>query len=62
MLVLLAGDRDRKHMSPKCSFCGKETRRGVAGPTPTVFICAECIALASRILSTADAHEGPDEH
>jgi hypothetical protein len=34
---------------PRCSFCQRETFRGVAGPTPAVFICFDCIDLAAEI-------------
>ena len=47
--------------SIRCSFCGKpatEVERIVAGPTPAVAICSECIALCAQIIAEED---GPPE-
>jgi ATP-dependent Clp protease ATP-binding subunit ClpX len=44
----------------RCSFCGKrgdEVRSIVAGPTPAVAICGECVALCSEII--AEERGGP---
>jgi hypothetical protein len=38
----------------RCSFCGKrgdEVRSIVAGPTPDVAICNECIGLCAEIIA-----------
>jgi ClpX C4-type zinc finger protein len=38
----------------RCSFCGKrgdEVRSIVAGPTPAVAICGECVAVCSEIIA-----------
>jgi DNA-directed RNA polymerase subunit RPC12/RpoP len=43
-------------MTLRCSFCGREEspiRKLVAGPS--VFICADCARLASRVLTEADS-------
>lgn len=39
----------------KCSFCGLTRTGGVAGPTPTVYICGDCIDLVYEI-----AHHGDE--
>ena len=36
-----------------CSFCGLRRAGGVAGPTPAVYICPDCIRLSAQLL------EGP---
>jgi ATP-dependent protease Clp ATPase subunit len=44
-----------------CSFCGKnetEVNKLVAGPK--VFICDECVSIASRIMSDHDAGKTPE--
>ena len=44
----------------RCSFCGKrreQVKHLIAGPTPTVLICNECIALCNEIL--AEMESGP---
>ncbi|MGH8995900.1 MAG: ClpX C4-type zinc finger protein [Acidimicrobiales bacterium] len=40
--------------APTCSFCGLERRGGVAGPTPAVYICPDCIKLARQLLEPAE--------
>jgi ATP-dependent Clp protease ATP-binding subunit ClpX len=38
----------------RCSFCGKrgdEVRSIVAGPSPNVAICSECIDLCAQIIA-----------
>jgi ATP-dependent Clp protease ATP-binding subunit ClpX len=40
--------------SIRCSFCGKrrsEVASIVAGPTPAVAICNECVALCAEIIA-----------
>jgi hypothetical protein len=40
--------------SIRCSFCGKERERVaqiVAGPTPDIAICNECVDLAREIMN-----------
>ena len=34
----------------KCSFCGLERSGGVAGPTPSVYICPDCIDLTYQMI------------
>jgi ClpX C4-type zinc finger len=44
----------------RCSFCGKprtEVESIVAGPTPAVAICNECVALCAEII--AEQHPPP---
>jgi len=44
----------------RCSFCGKartEVESIVAGPTPAVAICNECVALCAEIV--AEQHPPP---
>jgi hypothetical protein len=39
--------------SIRCSFCGKrgtEVGKIIAGPTPAVAICNECVALCAEIV------------
>jgi len=46
--------------SIRCSFCGKpraEVESIVAGPTPAVAICNECVALCAEII--AEEHPPP---
>jgi ATP-dependent Clp protease ATP-binding subunit ClpX len=50
--------------SIRCSFCGKrgsEVGRIVAGPTPAVAICSECIALCAEIMAEEDEPPGPPD-
>jgi hypothetical protein len=35
---------------PICSFCGRKKPGGVAGSTPALYICRDCIALASEMI------------
>ena len=45
----------------RCSFCGKrgtEVDKLIAGPTPAVAICNECVTLCAEII----AEEGAGEH
>jgi ATP-dependent Clp protease ATP-binding subunit ClpX len=47
----------------RCSFCGKprsQVASLVAGPTPAVAICNECVALCAEIVSEAGAPPPPD--
>jgi hypothetical protein len=44
-----------------CLFCGRVRTGGVAGPTPDIYICPECIRLAAEILDEQDAPMGPSE-
>jgi ClpX C4-type zinc finger len=40
--------------SIRCSFCGKratEVEKVIAGPTPNVAICSECVGLCAEILA-----------
>jgi hypothetical protein len=48
----------------RCSFCGKrgsEVARMVAGPTPAVAICSECVALCSQIIAEDTPPPGPPD-
>lgn len=42
-----------KREGPLCNFCGRKRMGGVAGPSPDIYICADCIRLAHQML------EGP---
>jgi ATP-dependent Clp protease ATP-binding subunit ClpX len=48
----------------RCSFCGKratEVEKIVAGPTPAVAICSECVALCAEIVrEEQDPPDPPD--
>ena len=64
-LVLMTDPEHRSSSEPpllealQCSFCGKrgtEVERLIAGPTPQIAICNECIELCSEIL--AEEREG----
>jgi ClpX C4-type zinc finger len=44
-----------------CLFCGRVRARGVAGPTPDIYICPDCIRLAAEILDEQDAPEEPND-
>ena len=33
-----------------CDFCGRIQSGGVAGPTPSVYICRDCIDLAHQMI------------
>lgn len=49
--------------SIRCSFCGKrgtEVEKIVAGPTPAVAICSECIVLCAAILKDERGTDAPD--
>ena len=37
-----------------CLFCGRVRGGGVAGPTPDIYICPDCIRLAAEILDEQD--------
>jgi ATP-dependent protease Clp ATPase subunit len=42
----------------RCSFCGKprtQVASMIAGPTPAVAICNECVALCAEIVSEESA-------
>jgi ATP-dependent Clp protease ATP-binding subunit ClpX len=50
--------------SIRCSFCGKsgtEVERIVAGPTPAVAICNECVAVCSQIMAEEDGPPAPPD-
>src|SRR5215467_11152312 len=52
--------RRGKRAAQRCSFCGKDPASGVrlvAGPG--VWICTECVALATEILAEARDADGP---
>jgi ATP-dependent Clp protease ATP-binding subunit ClpX len=47
----------------RCSFCGKprsQVASIVAGPTPDVAICNECVALCAEIVSNEGDTPPPD--
>jgi ribosomal protein S14 len=47
----------------RCSFCGLLRPGGVAGPTPDVYICKECIRLTHEMIQETRApgdEAGPD--
>jgi ATP-dependent Clp protease ATP-binding subunit ClpX len=49
--------------SLRCSFCGKPRSQVfsiVAGPTPGVAICNECVALCAEIISEENVPPPPD--
>ncbi|HEX4280779.1 MAG TPA: ClpX C4-type zinc finger protein [Solirubrobacteraceae bacterium] len=53
----------RSPESIRCSFCGKprsQVASIVAGPTPEVAICNECVALCAEIVSNEGAPPPPD--
>ena len=41
-----------------CSFCRQFRAGGVAGPTPDVYICPDCIELVAEILT--EQRRGPE--
>lgn len=48
----------------RCSFCGKrgtEVEKMIAGPTPAVAICNECVALYSGIVAEERADDPPPD-
>jgi hypothetical protein len=50
--------------SIRCSFCGKsgtEVERMIAGPTPAVAICSECVALCAGIMAEEEEPPGPPD-
>ena len=50
--------------SIRCSFCGKrgtEVQKIVAGPTPAVAICSECVALCAQIVAEERGTDGPPD-
>ncbi|HUA04299.1 MAG TPA: ClpX C4-type zinc finger protein [Solirubrobacteraceae bacterium] len=50
--------------SIRCSFCGKPRNQVaslVAGPTPGVAICNECVALCAEIVSEQGAPPPPGD-
>ena len=54
--------RARAFESIRCSFCGKratEVDRVIAGPTPAVAICSECVELCAEII--AEGRSGSDD-
>ncbi len=49
--------------SIRCSFCGKsrsEVASIVAGPTPAVAICNECVELCAEIIGEEDPPSTPN--
>jgi hypothetical protein len=47
----------------RCAFCGKPRNQVaslVAGPTPEVAICNECVALCAEIVSEDSTPPPPD--
>ncbi len=44
-----------------CLFCGLVRTGGVAGPTPDIYICPDCIRLAAEILDGLDAPSEPGD-
>jgi hypothetical protein len=44
-----------------CLFCGRVRTGGVAGPTPDIYICPDCIRLATEILNEQDAPREPSD-
>jgi len=54
----------RRAVEPiRCSFCGKPRSRVasmIAGPTPAVAICNECVALCAEIVSEEGVPPPPD--
>ena len=50
--------------SIRCSFCGRratEVGKVIAGPTPAVAICNECVALCADILAKERGTPGPSD-
>ncbi len=50
--------------SIRCSFCGKrgtEVDRIIAGPTPAVAICNECVGMCSEIIAEERAGDRPPD-
>jgi ATP-dependent Clp protease ATP-binding subunit ClpX len=50
--------------SIRCSFCGKrgtEVDRIIAGPTPAVAICSECVGLCSEMVAEERAGDEPPD-
>jgi hypothetical protein len=50
--------------SIRCSFCGKrgtEVEKMVAGPTPAVAICSECVTLCAQIIAEEEGPSGPPD-
>jgi ClpX C4-type zinc finger len=48
----------------RCSFCGKratEVDKIIAGPTPVVAICSECVELCSEIVAEERAGDPPPD-
>ncbi|HTT27330.1 MAG TPA: ClpX C4-type zinc finger protein [Solirubrobacteraceae bacterium] len=54
----------RRSVEPiRCSFCGKprsQVASLVAGPTPAIAICNECVALCAEIVSEETEPPPPD--
>jgi len=51
-------NNDKKGAAIRCSFCGKPqdlVKKLVSSGSPSVFICNECVALCSNIISEQDA-------
>jgi len=45
----------------QCSFCGLRRSGGVAGPTPSVYICPDCIRLTYEMLEESPLHDPAEE-
>jgi len=61
-IVSRASSSGRSTDDLRCSFCGKRrdaVRGFIAGPTPAVAICDECVALCTEILSESGPPEAP---
>jgi hypothetical protein len=44
-----------------CNFCGLQRPGGVAGPTPSIYICPDCIRLAYQLLEGPPLREPTDK-
>ncbi len=49
---------DEPRPYPPCRFCGRENRRGIAGPDQTIYICFDCIDLVAEM---KDEHLAEDQ-
>lgn len=46
---------DPGHFRSRCSFCGLDREHVVSGPTPSLVICIDCVALCVEIFREAGA-------
>jgi hypothetical protein len=54
----------RTWLEIRCSFCGKsgtEVEKIIAGPTPAVAICSDCVTLCAGIMAEAEEPPGPPD-